>query len=188
MFSGIIEELGVFSNQESFRYQFKSPTVLEDANLGDSIAVNGCCLTISGIKGDSWFADLSEETLNRTNLGQLQPGDLVNLERPVRVGDRLGGHIVQGHVDGVGEVIQEAPDLEIAIPNDLISYVVDKGSVAVDGCSLTAINVTDLGFGAAIVPHTAANTTLGNKKAGERVNIEVDVLAKYVERLSQRSS
>jgi riboflavin synthase len=183
MFTGIVEELGSVVAVAPDRVRLSATTVLADAKLGDSIAVDGCCLTVVALGDDSWDADVSPETLKRTTLGDRQPGDRVNLERPVRAQDRLGGHIVQGHVDGVGEIVDPAPDLRVRIPRDLLRYVVEKGSVAIDGVSLTVVDVLDDGFTVALIPHTAAVTTLGLKGPGERVNIEVDVTVKYVERL-----
>lgn len=183
MFTGIVEELGRFEGRTGDRLRFAATTVLEGAGLGDSIAVNGCCLTLVEDGEGWWEADVSDETLARTNLGSLRPGDPVNLERPVRLEDRLGGHIVLGHVDGVGEVVAPAPDLVVRIPAHLMRYLVEKGSVAVDGISLTAFALTDDSFTVAVIPHTAAVTTLGSRAPGSPVNIEVDVLAKHVERL-----
>jgi riboflavin synthase len=183
MFTGIVEELGSVASIAPGRVRIEATAVLEGARTGDSIAVDGCCLTLVA-QGDGWWdADVSDETLKRTTLGDRQPGDRVNLERPVRVQDRLGGHIVQGHVDGVGEIVEPAPDLRVRMPRDLLRYVVEKGSVAVDGVSLTVVDVLDDGFTVALIPHTAAVTTLGIKGAGDRVNLEVDVTVKYVERL-----
>jgi riboflavin synthase len=157
--------------------------VLEGSALGDSIAVNGCCLTLVDQGPGWWEADVSAETLARTNLGSLAPGDPVNLERPVRLEDRLGGHIVLGHVDAVGEVVAPAPDLVVRVPGHLLRYIVEKGSVTVDGISLTAFGLDADTFQVAVIPHTAEVTTLGAKGPGAPVNIEVDVLAKHVERL-----
>jgi riboflavin synthase len=183
MFTGIVEELGTVVSVTAGRVRIGAATVLDDARTGDSIAVDGCCLTVVG-RGDGWWdADLSDETLKRTTLGDRQPGDAVNLERPVRAQDRLGGHIVQGHVDAVGEIAEGAPDLRVRMPRDLLRYVVEKGSVTVDGVSLTVVDVLDDGFTVAVIPHTAAVTTLGRKGPGDRVNLEVDVTVKYVERL-----
>jgi riboflavin synthase len=153
--------------------------------VGDSVAVDGVCLTVTAFGPGWWTADLSEETLRRTTLGGIIAGDAVNLERPVRLQDRLGGHLVQGHVDGVGEVVGAAPDLEVHVPGDLIRYVVEKGSVTVDGVSLTVVRVDDSArsFSVAVIPHTAEVTTLGRRRPGDRVNLEVDVTVKYVERL-----
>jgi riboflavin synthase len=184
MFTGIVEELGRVRHRDGGRFTFQSPLVTQDAKVGDSIAVNGCCLTVVAVGEDgTWEADAVAETLGRTTLADLAPGDPVNLERPVRPIDRLGGHVVQGHVDGVGEVTAPAPDLGVRIPGDLARYLVPKGSVTVDGCSLTVVDVRPDGFTVAVVPHTAAVTTLGTRRPGDRVNIEVDILAKYVERL-----
>jgi riboflavin synthase len=183
MFTGIVEEMGEVRGREGGRFEFQAPLVTEDAKVGDSIAVNGCCLTVVGL-GDRWFAvDAVDETLARTSLGLLQPGDPVNLERSVRLADRLGGHLVQGHVDAVGEVITPAPDLRVRAPSHLLRYVVEKGSIAVDGASLTVVAALDDGFTVAVIPHTAAVTTLGRRGPGDVVNLEVDLVAKYVERL-----
>ena len=188
MFTGIVEELGSVVSFEDPVLRITADRVLEDAEIGASIAVNGCCLTVVALGPDPngpdwWEADVSHETLRRTNLGELAPGSPVNLERPVRAQDRLGGHIVQGHVDAVGEVIDPVPDLRIRMPRDLLKYVVTKGSVTVDGVSLTVVDVLDDGFTVAVIPHTADVTTLGRKGPGDPVNLEVDVTVKYVERL-----
>ncbi|MGI9022830.1 MAG: riboflavin synthase [Acidimicrobiales bacterium] len=183
MFTGIVEELGELRSRDGGRFTFGASTVLDDAVLGASISVNGCCLTVADLGGGWWAADVVAETLARTTLGDLSPGDPVNLERPVRLADRLGGHLVQGHVDAVGEVVAPAPDLVVRLPAALRRYLVDKGSIAVDGCSLTVAAAGDDTFTAAIVPHTAAVTTLGRRRPGDRVNLEVDVVAKYVENL-----
>lgn len=183
MFTGIVEELGQVAALDGGRIRIAAGKVLDGAHIGDSIAVDGCCITVVA-KGEGWWeADLSEETLRCTTLGERQPGDGVNLERPVRLQDRLGGHIVQGHVDGVGEVVAPAPDLAVRMPRDLLRYVVEKGSVAVDGVSLTVFDVTDDGFAVALIPHTCEVTTLGRRRPGDKVNLEVDVTVKYVERL-----
>jgi riboflavin synthase len=183
MFTGIVEELGAVDSREGGRFTFAATVVLEDLKVGDSVAVNGCCLTAIEIGDGWWRADAVDETLTRTNLADLKPGDAVNLERPVRLADRLGGHLVQGHVDAVGEIVTAAPELRVKAPVDLLRYVVTKGSITVDGCSLTVVDVFDDGFSVAIIPHTAQVTTLGHKGAGARVNLEVDLVAKYVERL-----
>ncbi len=183
MFTGIIEEQGTVERVDNGVLRIQAAVVLTDAVLGASIAVNGCCLTLVRSGFDWWEADVSDETFNRTNLGSLRLGELVNLERPVRLDDRLGGHLVQGHVDAVGVVVDPAPDLRIRIPDDLRRYVVEKGSITVDGISLTIVTPTDDGFTAAIIPHTMAVTSLGHKAEDAPVNIEVDVIAKYVERL-----
>lgn len=197
MFTGIVEELGSVERldmpdepeieqldaRRGHRVRIAAHKVLDGVHVGDSLAVNGCCLTVTGFGDGWWEADLSDETVQRTTLGRLRPGDVVNLERPVRLQDRLGGHLVQGHVDAVGEVVDPAPDLRVSMPSHLLRYVVAKGSVTVDGVSLTVVRVAADGFTAAIIPHTAAVTTLGRRRPGDHVNLEVDVIVKYVERL-----
>ena len=192
MFTGIIEELGVVAAIEqqgdAIRLTVRASTVLDDVHLGDSIAVNGCCLTVSATERDTWTADVMQETLDKTSLGRLAAGDRVNLERAVTVDKRLGGHIVQGHVDGVGTVLSRNPSehwevVEISLPPGLARYLVDKGSVTVDGTSLTVVEAGDDSFTVSLIPETLARTTLGFRAPGDLVNLEVDVLAKYVERL-----
>jgi riboflavin synthase len=184
VFTGIVEELGKVGSRNGSRLRINSTTVLEGSDLGASIAVNGCCLTVVATDGSSyWDADVSDETYSRTNLGSLQAGDVVNLERPMALGDRLGGHMVLGHVDAVGHVVSPAPDLVIRIPRDLMHLIVEKGSVTVDGISLTAFDLSADTFRVAVIPHTTAVTTLGVRKPGDAVNIEMDVLAKHVQRL-----
>jgi riboflavin synthase len=183
MFTGIVEELGSVASTSPTQIRISAAAVLEDAKTGDSIAVDGCCLTVVDHGDGWWVADVSDETLKRTTLGDRQPGDRVNLERPVRALDRLGGHIVQGHVDAVGELVAAAPNLQVRMPRELLRYVVEKGSITVDGVSLTVVDVLEDGFTVALIPHTAAVTTLGHKGPGDRVNLEVDVTVKYVERL-----
>jgi riboflavin synthase len=184
VFTGIVEELGKVGSRNGSRLRINASVVLEGSDLGASIAVNGCCLTVVATDGSTyWDADVSEETYSRTNLGSLQAGDVVNLERPMALGERLGGHIVLGHVDAVGHVVSSAPDLVIRIPRDLMHLIVEKGSVTVDGISLTAFDLTSDTFRVAVIPHTTAVTTLGVRKPGDAVNIEMDVLAKHVERL-----
>ncbi|HSL72882.1 MAG TPA: riboflavin synthase [Ilumatobacteraceae bacterium] len=183
MFTGIVEELGRLESLDHGRLRIAATDVLTDVTIGDSIAVNGCCLTVVAFGDDWWEADVSDETISRTSLASAQAGDGVNLERAVRVSDRLGGHLVQGHVDAVGEVVDPVPDLRVRIPESLMRYVVEKGSVTVDGVSLTVVEPLEDGFTVAIIPHTAAVTTLGAKRPGDLVNLEVDVMAKYVERL-----
>ena len=192
MFTGIVEEMGrIRARLDGGRFEIDASVVLEDLAVGDSVAHNGCCLTVVEIgnleAGEQWYAvEAVPETLSRTNLDDLAPGDVVNLERPVRLSDRLGGHLVQGHVDAIGEVVTPAPDLRVRTPPQLARYVVEKGSIAVDGCSLTVVAAEDDAFTVAVIPHTAEVTTLGRRRAGERVNLEVDVLAKYVERLMEK--
>ena len=183
MFTGIVEEMGTVERRDGGRFRFGAPLVSTDLATGDSVAVNGCCLT-AVVVGDGWWeADVVDETLARTNLADLGAGDVVNLERPVRLADRLGGHLVQGHVDAVGTIESPAPDLVVRLPAGLSRYIVEKGSVTVDGCSLTVVEPLDDGFRCAIIPHTNEVTVLGRKRRGDRVNIEVDVIAKYTERL-----
>ena len=183
MFTGLIEELGSFVANEGDRYRFAAEQVIEGTEIDDSISVNGCCLTVVAL-GDSWWeADVVAETIERTALGNLRPGDPVNLERAVRYSDRLGGHMVQGHVDGMGTVLTPGPDLRICIPENLSRYLVEKGSITVDRVSLTCFDVRDGAFAVALIPHTLEVTTLGSYVEGDNVNIEVDVIAKYVERL-----
>ena len=185
MFTGIVEELGTVISREGPRLRIGARTVLDDVELGASIAVNGTCLTVVGwdVEEGWWEADVVDETYARTSLGALEPGHRVNLERPVRLSDRLGGHLVQGHVDGVGTIVEPAPDLRVTCDHELLRYVVEKGSITVDGVSLTIASVHDDGFGIAVIPHTIEVTTLGHKGPGDPVNLEVDVTAKYVERL-----
>ncbi len=186
MFTGIVEELGEVRSLDGPRLRIGASRVLDGVQLGDSTAVNGCCLTVVAFDHEAgwWEADVSDETFRRTSLGDLRPGDPVNLERPVRLVDRLGGHLVQGHVDAVGIVVRPVPDLQVRMPAELTRYVVEKGSITVDGVSLTVVDALDDGFTVAIIPHTSAVTTLGVRQPGDRVNLEVDVTAKYIEKLA----
>jgi riboflavin synthase len=194
MFTGIIEELGVVEALEhqgdAVRLRVRGPLVTSDAGLGDSIAVNGVCLTVAEHQGGAFTADVMRETLDKTSLGDLAPGATVNLERAVTADKRLGGHIVQGHVDGTGTVVSRTPSehwevVEIEFPARLAPYLVEKGSVTVDGISLTVVAVDDdaTTFTVSLIPETLTRTTLGSRRAGETVNLEVDVIAKYVERM-----
>jgi len=183
MFTGLVEEMGRFVERRGDRIRLAATRVLDDVAIGESIATNGCCLTVVASGDDWWEADVSAETLRRTTLGDLEPGDPVNLERSVRVDQRLGGHIVQGHVDGVGELLAAPPELRVRVPRDLTRYCVEKGSITVDGVSLTIAGIDDDVVTVAIIPHTADVTTLGRTAPGRGVNLEVDVMAKYVERL-----
>ena len=207
MFTGIVEELGhvvrLETNEDCARLTVEAPTVTQDASLGDSISVNGCCLTVAAMHGSTFTADLMAETLTRTTLGSQAPGDPVNLERALRATDRLGGHIVQGHVDATAEVLDRSHGehwdlLRVGLPREIARYVAVKGSVALDGVSLTVVDVEDAqhdapdasptpGAGASLsvglIPETLRRTTLGRRRPGERVNLEVDVMAKYAERL-----
>lgn len=192
MFTGIVEELGRLRDRADdpgrpegpiTRFTFDAPKVSSDAAIGDSIAVNGCCLTVVALADGGWSAEATAETLARTDLAGLAAGDPVNLERPVRLADRLGGHLVQGHVDGVGTVVRPTPDLVVRAPGELLRYLVVKGSVTVSGVSLTVVELVDDTFSVAVIPHTAEVTTLGCLAPGAPVNLEVDVIAKYAERL-----
>ncbi len=192
MFTGIIEELGTLRRAErgpvSARLHIEARAVLEEARLGESIAVNGVCLTVADF-GPRWFtADVMAETLKRTNLGEVRPGERVNLERATRLGERMGGHLVSGHVDGVGTVAGCEPEgvalvFRIQAPGTVMRYVIKKGSVAVDGISLTVVDHDREAFRVSIIPHTAKMTTLGFKRVGARVNLEADMIAKYVEKM-----
>ena len=193
MFTGIIEELGrvraIDRREGGARLEIAATTVVADARVGDSISVNGCCLTVVD-SGDGWWAgDVVIETLERTALGSLEPGEPVNLERPLRLSDQLGGHLVQGHVDAVGHVAAKSQLADgstrftFSAPPDVLRYIVRKGSVAIDGISLTVASLGDDTFDVAVIPHTLAVTTLGHKEQGAAVNLEADLIAKYVERL-----
>ena len=192
MFTGIVEELGeivsVESLTDSARFTIRGPLVTEDATHGASIAVNGVCLTVVDLKDGAFTADVMRETLDRSSLGALAPGARVNLERPVRLQDRLGGHLVQGHVDGVGTITAREPGenweiVRIAVPDGLDRYIVEKGSITVDGISLTVVDDLPGEFSVSLIPTTLELTTLGRKRAGDPVNLEVDVFAKYAEKL-----
>jgi riboflavin synthase len=192
MFTGIVEELGevegVEEQHQAARLTIKGPAVTAGARHGDSIAVNGVCLTVVESGQGRFTADVMNETLLRSSLGSLAPGSRVNLERPVRLADRLGGHLVQGHVDGTGEVLERTSAehwelVRVSLPDDLARYVVQKGSITVDGVSLTVVEVGADWFTVSLIPTTLALTTLGTKGPGALVNLEVDVIAKYVEKL-----
>ncbi|WP_156296379.1 riboflavin synthase [Mycobacterium paragordonae] len=201
MFTGIVEELGEVTGRDALadasRLIIRGPTVTSDAGHGDSIAVNGVCLTVVDVLPDGQFsADVMAETLNRSNLGELRPGSRVNLERAAAINSRLGGHIVQGHVDGTGEIVARTPSehwevVRVEMPAAVARYVVEKGSITVDGISLT---VSGLGaeprdwFEVSLIPTTRELTTLGSAPVGTQVNLEVDVIAKYVERLLTHNS
>jgi len=202
MFTGLVEEKGVVTAIEplddAVRLSVRGPVVTGDATHGASIAVNGCCLTVMALDGDVFSADVMAESLAKTSLGDLTVGSEVNLERALAAGARMGGHVVQGHVDGTGRLIDRDPHeqwdvLRFEVPADLARYLVPKGSVTVDGTSLTVIDVTDddaeLGcswFSVSLIPTTLSDTILGARQPGDRVNLEVDILAKYVERLVNR--
>ncbi len=197
MFTGIIEEIGhvqrINQQSRSAQIQIKASKVLGDVAVGDSIAVNGVCLTVVSFDNQHFTADVMPETINKTTLQELKPGSPVNLERALQVGGRLGGHIVQGHVDAVGTIVQKQV-LEIAIiyriktTPELLQFVVPKGSVAIDGISLTVVDVFQDSFTVSLIPHTAHETTLGGKDPGDRVNLESDIIGRYVQHLMGRTS
>ncbi|HVE97636.1 MAG TPA: riboflavin synthase [Mycobacteriales bacterium] len=196
MFTGIVEEVGevvrVDPLPDAARLVVRGTAVTSDARDGESVAVNGVCLTVVETADGCFSADVMAETLRRSSLGGLRAGSRVNLERAVRVGDRLGGHVVQGHVDGTGELLERVRDehwdvVRISLPDSLARYVVQKGSITVDGVSLTVVDVAPGSFSVSLIPTTLASTTLGGRSPGETVNLEVDVLAKYVERLLQHA-
>ena len=188
MFTGIIEEVGTIAAAGS-RMKVQCRAVLEDTKAGASIAVNGVCLTAVAVAPDGFWCDLSPETLSRSNLGALQEGSRVNLERAAAIGDRLSGHIVQGHVDGTAEFLslESLPDgnwwLKVRIPGEMDRYLIHKGSVTLDGVSLTIASLEEVVVSVAIIPHTYENTVLQDYEAGRRINVEVDLIGKYVERL-----
>jgi riboflavin synthase len=195
MFTGIIEELGrvksIVQNGTGIRFHIEASLVLQDTKVGDSISVNGCCLTITSCTDKEWTCDVVEETLKKTNLSQLEIGEKVNLERAVRFGDRLDGHLVQGHVDEVG-FIKDKKSLSdgswwvtILSKKSVLRYLIHKGSITVDGVSLTVAEVTEDTFSFAMIPHTANMTSLGHKQPRDPVNLEIDLMAKYIERLTQ---
>ena len=191
MFTGIVEELGTVEavdwQSDAVRLTLRAEVVLEDTRLGDSISVNGCCLTVTERTGATWTADVMAETLAKTALGALEPGHRVNLERAATLGSRLGGHLVQGHVDAVGYVVRRDPGehwdvVTISMPRDLAPYLVNKGSITVDGVSLTVVEAHHDGFTVSLIPETMRRTTLGFREPGDAVNLEVDVIGKYVAR------
>jgi riboflavin synthase len=195
MFTGIVEELGAVSaierEADAIRITIIGPLVVSDAGPGASIAVNGCCLTVSDLEVDKFTADVMAETLAKTSLGALEVGSKVNLERALSPTSRLGGHVVQGHVDGAGSILRRTPSenweiVEIAMPVELARYVVPKGSITVDGISLTVVEVAEESFTVSLIPETLARTTLGFKEVGDPVNLEADVIAKYLEKLVAR--
>jgi riboflavin synthase len=196
MFTGIIEEVGRVTRVERgtgvTRIVVDGPLVATDSGIGDSIAINGTCLTVIRREGSELAFEAVPETLSRTNLGELRPGSAVNMERALAATGRLAGHIVQGHVDGVGPIQAITPEhdswrITVAVPPPLHRYLVEKGSVALDGISLTVASLTEEGFTVAIIPHTWQATTLHARRPGDRLNLETDVLAKYVERLLKAS-
>ena len=190
MFTGIVEEVGRIKAIGSGVLQVSASRVLEDVQLGDSIAVNGICLTVTEFNSGSFRADVMPETVRRTSLAELKIGSPVNLERALTLSSRLGGHMVSGHIDGVGRIVSLKDDknailMKIAADADILHYIVEKGSVALDGISLTVAAVTDRDFTVSLIPHTRQVTNLGSKGEGSRINIENDVVGKYVEKLLQ---
>ena len=190
MFTGIVEEVGRVSGLHDYRFVIKAENVLSDVKIGDSISVNGACLTVVEFDDHSFAVDLAPETLRRTSLGEAGPGSAVNLERALAASDRMGGHIVQGHVDGTGSITGLTPEadcyiMEIEAPDSLVPYIVEKGFIAVDGISLTVVQRTERRFTISVIPFTMQNTNLHEKSVGDRVNLEADILAKYVESLLQ---
>ena len=192
MFTGIVEELGRVSSvrrgQASALLRLEARVVTKDVKLGDSIAVNGICLTVTEFSGEQLVFDVMAETLRKSNLGGLKTGDAVNLERALRPSDRLGGHIVSGHIDGVGRIASVTSEdiakvFTVEAPKEVMRYIIAKGSIAIDGISLTVVDFSTGHFRVSIIPHTAAQTTLGFKRAGDTVNLEPDLIAKYIERL-----
>jgi len=196
LFTGIIEELGAVQRLERgsdfCQISVSAQHVLEDVKMGDSIAINGVCLTVTGFDRQHFTADIMAETLSKTNLGSLTSGQKVNLERAVRLGDRMGGHLVQGHVDAVGNIAEQqtvgiAKIIRIKAPLEILEYMVAKGSIAIDGISLTVIEVLSDSFTVSIIPHTAKMTTLGFKKPSDSVNLEADIIGRYVEKLLKKN-
>ncbi|MEY4060991.1 MAG: hypothetical protein RLZZ258_1275 [Actinomycetota bacterium] len=192
MFTGIIEELGVVDSIEqlpdAIRLKIRGPLVVSDVKRGDSIAVNGTCLTAVEFDAETFTADVMQETLRLTSLDAIKAGDPVNLERAMTAATRFGGHVVQGHVDGVGQIISRQPSenwewVRVQVPAELMKYVVLKGSITIDGVSLTVNEVGDDWLGLSLIPETLSLTTLGSKKPGDKVNVEADVMAKHIERL-----
>ncbi|GAA3526864.1 riboflavin synthase subunit alpha [Aeromicrobium flavum] len=197
MFTGLVEEKGTVvaldDLGDSVRITIRGPVVTSDAAHGDSIAVNGCCLTVVDPTADTFSADVMRESLDRTSLGDLAPGAEVNLERAMQAGARMGGHIVQGHVDGTATLLDRTPSehwevVRFSLPDHLARYVVEKGSITVDGTSLTVVEAADDWFSVSLIPTTLADTVLGTRQPGDRVNLEVDVIAKYVERLLEKGA
>jgi len=194
MFTGLIEEVGTVRNLTRGtvgRLTIAAPAVAGGAQVGDSVAVNGACLTVTSVVDGQLTFDAVPETFSRTTLGELRPGDRVNLESSLKAGEHIGGHFVQGHVDGVGTILTsrslgQSRVIRINAPGDVLRYVVEKGSIAVDGISLTVASCDDMGFTVAVVPHTLESTTLSMKQPGDRVNLEADILGKYVEKMLGR--
>jgi riboflavin synthase len=188
LFTGIVEEVGSIAEKTPTRLVVRAQTTLEGTRVGDSISINGACLTVVELREGTLAVDVVPESLRRTNLDKVAPGDPVDLERAVAVGDRLGGHMVQGHVEATGNVVSLQPDgeaviMEFQAPPDIMRYVVAKGFIAVDGISLTVAGCDSTSFTVSVIPYTLENTVLGSRRAGDRVNLETDIVARYVERL-----
>ncbi len=188
MFTGIVEEVGTVAAVREGGLAIRAATVLSDAHVGDSICINGVCLTVTAIKGDTFTVDTVPETLRRSNLGDLRAGDPVNLERALLPSTRMGGHFVQGHIEGTGTLVEQRPDgdawlLRFEVPPELARYIVEKGFIAVDGISLTVVSRDAHSFVVTVIPFTRTHTNLGTRTVGDRVNLETDILAKYVEQL-----
>ena len=191
MFTGIVEEVGTVSQLKGYRMNVHATLVIEGLKLGDSMAVNGACLTVVALGAEEFSVDLSPETLRRTSLGDLTPGKAVNLERPLAVSDRLGGHIVQGHVDATGRLTSSKPEadcviLRIRCPKRMMRYIVEKGFITLDGISLTVVKKDTSSFTLSVIPYTLEHTNLKEKVPGDRVNLESDIVAKYIESLLDR--
>ena len=189
MFTGIVEEIGTVRSSDQGRLTIAAHTVMPTLELGGSICVNGVCLTVTKLEPDAFTVDVVPETLRRTNLGDLSVKSPVNLERPLRADGRLDGHIVQGHVDGTGTISEitadgEALMVRMDVPPQVARYIVEKGFIAVDGASLTVVHCDEMGFSVTVIPHTRDHTIFGSRRVGDAVNIEIDILAKYVERLT----
>ena len=197
MFTGIIEETGKIEKIERSEngaiFILSAKSIISDLKIGDSIAVNGACLTIVNMDKKSFMVELSPETLEKTNFMKITIGENVNLERPLRLNDRLGGHLVSGHIDGVGQLIGKRQEgnsiiMKFSVPSDFKKYLIPKGSIAIDGISMTAVDIHENQFTIAVIPHTLKVTSLGHKKIGDDVNLEFDLIAKYIERFGQFSS
>lgn len=195
MFTGIIEEIGriksVRRGSKSAVLEIEAGKVLEDTRIGDSIATNGVCLTVTSMRNGAFLANVMPETMSRSNLGRLKPGDRVNLERALCLNSRLGGHLVAGHVDGVGRIVNRTEDenavwITVAADPEILRYIIEKGSVTIDGISLTVAYVDDAVFKVSVIPHTQEETTLISKNLGDQVNLENDMIAKYVEKLMNK--
>jgi len=193
MFTGIVEEIGIVKEADSHHLLIGARKVLAGLEISDSISVNGACLTVTSVNGNAFNVDVMPETLRRTDLGGLRYGDQVNLERALQIGGRLGGHLVLGHVDGTGEIVtvtseEAARVMKISAPAKLMPFIATKGFIAVDGVSLTIAGLDDFSFTVSLIAYTLENTTLASRRPGDEVNLEVDVIARYVERLKERSS